>query len=266
MARGEEDRSELESEYRSVETARPGISLRLRAAAPDITDCVDCDRLCGRPKALVAGELGCVRSFSPSVLAFCRGGSNFPNSSRNLRLRLSIVDALRPLVAVCGGDSAEWAGGDAAGLLSLVCREPVLGEVGAGLFTPSESALGCPLDLMALTSLERLRPFSGECECVFSLIESRRAGSSSSRSVLITLFSLVSSSLDSTTVSASDSLSLSSGSPFCSAGAFSLGWGEAALGAGGAAWPWVLRGLRGGSRDAFRSPLLVITHIWDRTR
>lgn len=209
-----------------------------------------------------------MRSFNPSVLAFCRGGSNFPNSSRNLRLRLSIVDALRPLVAACGGDSAEWAGGDAAGLLSLVCREPVLGEVGAGLFTPSEWALGCPLDLMALTSLERLRPFSGECECecVFSLIESRRAGSSSSRSVLITLFSLVSSSLDSTTVSASDSLSLSSGSPFCEAGAFSLGWGEAALGAGGAAWPWVLRGLRGGSRDAFRSPLLVITHIWDRTR
>ena len=90
----------------------------------------------------VAGELGCVRSFNPSVLAFCRGGSSFPNSSRNLRLRLSIVDALRPLVPVCGGDRAEWAGGDAAGLLSLVCREPVLGEVRAGLFASSESALG----------------------------------------------------------------------------------------------------------------------------
>jgi len=45
VARGEDERSELESEYRSMETARPGVSLRLRPAAPEITDWVDCERL-----------------------------------------------------------------------------------------------------------------------------------------------------------------------------------------------------------------------------
>lgn len=186
-----------------------------------------------------------------------------PNSSRSLRFRLSTVDALRPLVAVCVGDNVGR-GGDPAGLVSLVCREPVLGEVGTGLFPSSEPSLRCPFVLTFLTSLDRLRSFCGECECVFSLIDSRRAGSSSSRSVLITFFSFASSSLDKTTVSASDSLS--SWSPFWVAGTFSLAEGEVALGAGWTGSFLSSRGLRGGSRDAFRSPLLVITHIWDRTR
>ena len=154
--------------------------------------------------------------------------------------------------------------GDPAGLVSLVCRDPVLGDVGTGLFASSETSLACPFNFVSLTSFERLRPFCGEWEGVFSLIESSLAGSSSSRSLLIISFSFESSSRDSTTVSASDSFS--SWSPFWVAGTLSLAEGEAALGAGCAASPESLRGLREASRDAFRSPLLVITHIWDRTR
>jgi hypothetical protein len=215
------------------------------------------------PVHTVAGELGCVRSFRPSVLAFCRGGSSFPNSAASLRFRLSTVEALRPLVVACVGDRVGRIG-DPAELVPLVCRDPVLGDVGTGLFASSEASLACPFGFMSLTSLERLRPFCGEWERVFSLIESSLVGSSSSRSFLITSFSFESSSRDSTTVSASDSFS--SWSPFCVAGRFSLAEGEATLGAGWTASPELLGGLRGASRDAFRSPLLVITHIWDRTR
>jgi hypothetical protein len=107
---------------------------------PVTADCVDCERLCGRPKPGVAGELGGRASFKPSVLAFCRGGSKDlgKESSRDFRLRFSTVDALRPRVVACVGETADRTGdlAESFGLVSLVFREAVrlLGEVGTGLF------------------------------------------------------------------------------------------------------------------------------------
>lgn len=259
---------------------------------------MDCERLCGLPSPGVAGEVGLVReSFSPSVLAFCRGGSSdFGNeSSRNLRLRDSMVEELRRRVVRCGGEVVDCTGelGDPAGLVSLVCRAFVrrLGDVGTGLFASRSWPCLAPFVLKSFPSeTEFLRPFvEGERTRDTSLMERNRvASSSSSRSVLISLFSRVLLSLassPSTTVSASDSLGASSElwSPFCRRGAdgrrplddegeavFRALGEEASVGGEGGGWLRRAESSRAPAAmdDGFRaaSPLLVITQYGSRTQ
>jgi hypothetical protein len=256
--------SELSSDQRSAERASDVTSRRLRAATPVTTDCVDCERLCCEcAKPGVAGELDCRESRRPSVRAFCRGGSMVLGyeSSRDLRLRVSAVEALRPRT-VCVGERTGCAGDlFESGLVSLVCRDVVrlLGDVGTGLFALSDPCLA-PFVLQSWPGLERWRPLPrGECEPASrSVLISRLGGESPLREPR-------------TTVSASDSFgpsSWSSSLPWCGCGLFSLDDDEAARGA----WRGE-RGLRGRPSaaahllDAFsgRSPLLVITHVGDRT-